>query len=323
MRLIDKFIEKAKLKRKRIVFPEGNDERIIEAAYKAQDEGICNSIILGEKEKISSIAKKLNLWNERVEIIDPKNYEKNSYLVESYMKRRKNISRKVAERLLKRELIFGGMMVATGIADGMVGGAASTTANVIQSSALTIGYEEQISTPSSFFIMELPDEKILFYADCAVNIDPGPQELAEIGISTARSYKKLMGKEPKVAFLSFSTKGSAFHPLVEKVTKALKIAKYKAPNINMDGEFQADTAIIPEVASRKLKSSSSVAGRANVLIFPDLNSGNISYKLTQYLSKASAYGPILQGFSKPVSDLSRGAKVEDIIGVIALTCLKG
>ena len=320
--LIDKFIEQAKHKRKTIVFPEGRDERILTTAWKVQKQGICNSILIGEKSTIYSSGKRLNLEIDEVEIIEPTNYSHFNTLVDSYLESRPNLSRRVVERLLRKELIFGGMLVATGVADGMVAGAINTTAAVIQSASLTVGYQEDISTPSSFFIMSFPNKRVLFYADCAVNIDPTPEQLAEIGISTARSYKKLMNEEPKVAFLSFSTKGSATHALVEKVRKAVEIAKLKAPEILLDGEFQADTALSKEVAAKKLKTLNLVAGNANVLIFPDLNAGNISYKLTQYLAGAHAYGPILQGFSKPVSDLSRGASVEDIIGVTALTCLQ-
>jgi phosphate acetyltransferase len=206
----------------------------------------------------------------------------------------------------------------------MIAGAASTTASVIQSAALTAGYAPGISTPSSFFIMVMPDGKILFYADCAVNIDPDDRQLAEIGVTAAGSYAKIMGQEPRVAFLSFSSKGSASHPLVDKVQKAVAAAKEMAGQsaAGIDGEFQADTALVEAVAKKKIKEPSSVAGQANVLIFPDLNSGNIAYKLTQYLAGASAFGPVLQGFAKPVSDLSRGAKVEDIVGITAVTsCL--
>jgi len=322
MSLIDDFISGAKSKGKTIVFPEGKDERILQSACEAHKCGICKSILLGEKEQTISIAEKLGVGVEDIEIIEPANDSRLSILVNAYAEKRKNVSVKVAERLVKRELVFAGMMVATGLADGMVAGAANATASVIQAAALTVGYEEGISTPSSFFIMALPEGKVLFYADCAVNIEPTPEQLAEIGISTARSYQKLRQEEAKVAFLSFSTQGSASHTLVEKVVKALDIARSKDSSLSLDGEFQADTALSSEVAAKKIKTSSPVAGQANVLIFPDLNAGNISYKLTQYLAGAEAYGPILQGFAKPVSDLSRGAKVKDIIGVTALTCLQ-
>ena len=215
------------------------------------------------------------------------------------------------------------MMVHLGEADGMVAGAINSTANVIRAASLVIGLQEGISTPSSFFLMEIPgfeggEDGNLLFADCAVNIDPSPDELAEIAIATARSAKWLLDWEPRVALLSFSTKGSASHELVDKVIKATNIAKSKEPSLLIDGELQADAALIPSVAKRKVKGGSPVAGRANILIFPDLNAGNIAYKLVQRLAKANAYGPILQGFSRPVSDLSRGATVEDIVGVIGI-----
>jgi len=322
MGLMDGFLQQAKVRKRRIVFPEGKDERILQSACEAQTQGLCNSILVGPNEEVRSLAKKLNAPIEGVEIVDPATFARFGDLVTAYMERRKTVTRGTAERLVKRELVFGGMMVATGMADGMVAGAANTTASVIQAAALTIGYQPGISTPSSFFIMALPDGRTLFYSDCAVNIDPTAEQLAEIAVATARSYRKLMNAEPRVAMLSFSTKGSAAHPFVEKVAKAVEIARAKAPELALDGEFQADTALSPEVAAKKLKAPSSVAGRANVLIFPDLDAGNIAYKLTQYLARADAYGPVLQGFAKPVSDLSRGAKVKDIVGVAALVSLQ-
>ncbi|MCL5674565.1 MAG: phosphate acetyltransferase [Candidatus Omnitrophica bacterium] len=322
MNLIERFLEKAKSLDRRIVFPEGNDERIVEAAAFIEKEKIGHPILLGNKQKIHEHLLKLNLSPDNISIIEPKSSPYFHELTELYAARRKNVSMAIAERLLCRELIFGGMLISANKADCLVAGASNTTANVIQSAALTIGYQDDVSTASSFFIMVLPENKILFYADCAVNIDPDVKQLSEIGITTARSFKKLIGEEPKVAFLSFSTKGSANHPLVDKVTQAVQLAKSKDPTIDLDGEFQADTALVKQVAEKKLKESGSVAGIANILIFPDLNSGNIAYKLTQYLAKAEAYGPVLQGFRCPVSDLSRGAKVKDIVGVSAITSLQ-
>jgi len=320
--LIEQFIEKAKALNKKVVFPEGEDERILESAFQIKKEGIATPILLGEKEKILAASDKLNIDAGALEIIEVKKSPDLSKFASLYQEKRKNVSISVAERLVKRELVFGGMLVSAGKADAMVAGVSHATVSVIQSATLTIGLQEEISTASSFFIMVLPGEKILFYADCGVNIDPNSEQLAEIGICTADNYKKIMNEEPIVAFLSFSTKGSASHPMVEKVVKAVQIAREKKPQILIDGEFQADTALAEKVAAKKLKEPSSVAGKANILIFPDLNAGNISYKLTQYLANAEAYGPILQGFAKPVSDLSRGAKVKDIIGVTAITCLE-
>ncbi len=299
------------------------DERIQRTAERLSREGIAKPVLLGKKKDVLSAVEQRRIDLSGVEIIEPLDSPEMPRLVSLYCANRKGVKTGVAERLLKKDIIFGGMMLTAGMVDVMIAGAASTTASVIQASALTVGYKPGISTPSSFFIMVLPDGRILFYADCAVNIDPDFKQLAEIGVTTANSFTKIMGQQPKVAFLSFSSKGSATHPLVEKVQKAVCAAKEMAEGtVMLDGEFQVDTALVEAVAKKKLKEPSSVAGQANVLIFPDLNSGNIAYKLTQYLAGAGAFGPVLQGFAKPVSDLSRGAKVEDIVGISAITsCL--
>jgi phosphate acetyltransferase len=322
MDLIGSFIDKAKGLNKKIVFPEGMDERVQRSAEKISREGIAKPVLLGKKEDVLSVAAERKIDCSLCEIVEPVSSPELPRLVNLYCENRK-VRTGVAERLLKKDLIFGGMMLKSGMVDVMIAGAVNTTASVIQASALTVGYREGISTPSSFFIMSLPDGKILFYADCAVNIDPDSKQLAEIGITTAGSYAKIMGHQPRVAFLSFSSKGSASHPLVEKVQKAVSEAKEMAKGtVLLDGEFQVDTALVEAVAKKKIKEPSDVAGQANVLIFPDLNSGNIAYKLTQYLAGAGAFGPLLQGFAKPVSDLSRGAKVEDIVGIAAIiSCL--
>ncbi|MCM8818418.1 MAG: phosphate acetyltransferase [Candidatus Omnitrophica bacterium] len=322
MSKIEEFVAEVKNLNKKVVFPEGEDERILMSVSELLKEKIATPVLLGKKERILEMSKKLGINNiEEIEIVEPENSEFFEEFINRYCEKRKNINKSVAEKIVKRPLIFGGLMVDTGKCDSMVAGAANTTANVIQAAALTVGFSEGIKTPSSFFIMVLPNGKVYFYADCAVNICPDENQLAEIGIATAINYKKLMKEIPKVAFLSFSTKGSASHPMVEKVQKAVKIAKEKNSEFDIDGEFQVDTAINEEVAKKKMKEYSSVAGRANVLIFPDLNSGNIAYKITQYLGNAQAYGPVLQGFAKPVSDLSRGAKVKDIIMTTVITCL--
>jgi len=208
----------------------------------------------------------------------------------------------------------------------MVGGIANATASMIQAATLTIGFQPGINTPSSFFVMIIPsfrgEENVpIIFADCAVNIQPDARQLAEIGVASARNTRCLLGIEPRVAFLSFSTKGSANHADADKVIEAVKIAREIEPSCLMDGELQGDAALIPSVAAKKVKESS-VAGRANVLIFPDLDAGNIAYKLVQWLGGARAIGPILQGFAKPVSDLSRGASVDDVVGVTAITSVQ-
>lgn len=321
MSILDSFITKARTLKKSVVFPEIWDNRILEASASISKQSIARPILPGNPEEIQKNISASGISPCDVDIIDTKNPQIIEELSKIYQKQRPNIPGKVAMHLVKKPLVFAGLLVASGKADAMVAGAASTTAEVIQAASLTVGYQQGIKSPSSFFIMEMPDSRIFFYADCAVNISPDSNTLADIAVSTARSYRKMMDSEPLVAFLSFSSKGSASHPDVDKVIKAVEIARSKDPDTAYDGEFQVDTVISESVAQKKLKEPSRVAGRANVLIFPDLDAGNIAYKITQYLAGAKAYGPILQGFAKPVSDLSRGAKPSDIVGVATITCL--
>ncbi|MFC1677726.1 phosphate acetyltransferase [Planctomycetota bacterium] len=324
MSVIDSYIDKIKGKALRVVFPEGRDERLIQAARKLKDDGLAEPVLLGSAEQIAQATAKAGVDIADIEVIAPKQSDKLESYAESYAARRDGINAKIAKRIISKPMFYGGMMVSTGDVDTMVAGAASATATVIQAGTLAVGLAEGINTVSSFFLMVIPDflgekDKRFIYADCAVNIDPTAEELADIALASAKSGAKLLGEEPRVAMISFSTKGSASGPKVSKVVKALEIARGHEPNLAIDGEFQADTAVVPAVAAKKVKTESAVAGKANVLIFPDLDTGNASYKLTQYMAGAKAIGPFLQGFAAPISDLSRGASVDDIVSTTIIT----
>lgn len=328
MSLLEEFVAKAKKDPKIIVFPEGEDERILKAAVGAAKEGITFPVLLGEKDKIASKAKALSLKLDGVKVKDPKIECEEEEYINFYFRLRKSrfFSPRMAKALLRKPLNLGALMVRYGQAAGMVAGAVNLTSSVLKSSMLMIGLGKKIKVPSSFFIMvtrepRVGERGIIVFADAAVNPDPTSEQLADIALTTADSAERLLGWQPRVALLSFSTKKSASHPLVDKVIKAVKLTKECAPHLLIDGDLQADAALIPEVAQKKVKGSE-VAGRANILIFPNLDAANIAYKLVQYLGGAKAYGPILQGFSHPVNDLSRGAKVEDILILTAVTVIQ-
>lgn len=327
MDLIEKFKEQAKKNVQRIVLPEGEDERILSAAVEIAKEKIGQPIILGETEAIKNLAVKINVSLDGVTIINPASSTAIDRYTSAYMNKRKEVTEGMAKGLVRKSLFYGAMMVSTDDADCMVAGASTATATILQVTMLAIGFQQGISTASSFFIMVVPEflgekDKIFVFADCAVNIDPTPKQLADIAIASGLNTKEILGVEPRIAMLSFSTRGSATHPNIDKVVQALNIVKEKVPNLMIDGELQADAALVSKVAEKKIKGKSNVAGKANVLIFPDLEAGNIAYKLTQYLANAKAYGPILQGFAKPVSDLSRGASVKDVVGVASIMAVK-
>jgi len=324
MDIISSFREKARGKNLSVVLPEGRDQRIIQAARRLKDQDIAQPIVLGKSAQIEAAIKKAGVNLDDIKTINPKQSDKLDSYAEKYCHQREGISPAVARRIVVKPLFYAGMMVACGDADTAVGGVASATTILIQAGVLTVGLIPGINTPSSYFLMVIPNflgekDKSFIYADCAVNIDPTAEQLADIALASAVSARKILGQEPRVALLSFSTRGSASGPIVDKVREALKIARARQPDLAIDGEFQADAAIVPRVAAKKVKDETIVAGNANVIIFPDLNSGNIAYKLTQYMADAQAIGPFLQGFAKPITDLSRGASVDDIVATVILT----
>lgn len=328
MSVMSKIWEKAKKIKKVIALPEGSEERTINAALIIKNEGLAEPVLIGKEEVILASAGKLNVNLVDIRIIEPeksRNYE--NYVNGFFeLRKTKGITSETAKEMMKDEIYFATMMVKYGDADGMVSGAIHSTGDLLRPALQIIKTLPGISIVSSSFIMELPDksfgeEGVLLFADCAVNPDPTAEELASIAIATAGTAKSLCGIEPRIAMLSFSTKGSALHELADKVIQATQIAKNKAPDLLIDGELQLDAALIQKIADLKAPGSP-VAGKANVLIFPDLQAGNIGYKLVQRLAKAEAIGPVSQGFAKPVNDLSRGCSVNDIVNVVAITSVQ-
>jgi len=328
MDLLKDFKKRASENKKTIVLPEGTEKRVVKAAASILEEGIADIYLLGREDEIKSIAAEEGVSLDGAMLISPGQSELVEEFTEIFfqLRKHKGISLEEARRQVVDPLYFGTMLVHTDRAVGMVAGSINATGDVLRPAFQIIKTKPGISIVSGAFIMQVPDcilgEKGSFiFADCAVNPNPDEAQLAEIAITSAETAKTLLGVDPIVAMLSFSTKGSACHELVDRVVNAMKIAKKKAPELKLDGELQVDAALVESVAKTKAPDSN-VAGKANVLIFPDLQSGNIGYKLTQRLAKAEAVGPILQGIAKPVNDLSRGCSVEDIVNIVAITSVQ-
>ncbi|MBS1231246.1 MAG: pta 1 [Bacteroidetes bacterium] len=326
MELLDRIKLNAKKHNKRIVLPEGYEERNIKAADIAIAEGLAQIILIGDPEEITSHAAKLGLKNlSKAKIVDPRSHDKKAHYIDMMVELRKSKGMTVEEasRLIEDPLYLGVLMIKNGDADGEVSGADHATGDVLRPAFHYVKTAPGISVVSGAFIMILPEktfgeEGVLIFADGAVHPDPTDKELAEIAIATANTARAIAGFEPKIALLSFSTKGSAKHELVDKVVSATKIAREMAPDLMIDGELQGDAALVEAIGQKKAPGSK-IAGHANILIFPDLNCGNIAYKLVQRLANAEAIGPILQGMAAPINDLSRGCSVSDIVSMIAIT----
>lgn len=327
---METFVEKAKRLAKEnlktIVLAEGEEIRVIKAAATILNEGFAKLILVGNPDRIKEQAEGLDI--SKAEIIDPETSDKFDDFANSFyeMRKAKGMTEEKARETMKNPLYFGVMLVKKGFADGMVAGSINSTANVLRPSLQILKTAPGTKVVSAFFLMVVPNCELgengtFVFGDCGLNEYPTSEQLAEIAVSSAASFKALVGAEPKVAMLSYSTYDSAKSEHVDKVKEATKLAKEIAPELKLDGELQLDAALIPEVGKLKAPQST-VAGEANVLIFPNLDAGNIGYKLVQRLAKAEAYGPLTQGMAKPVNDLSRGCSAEDIVGVVAITCVQ-
>lgn len=326
MKFLEQTIKRAKADVKTIVLPESNDIRTIKAAAMIQEQGVAQVVLVGNEAEIKKLAGDLDI--SQAKIVDPLNSDKFEDYANTFyeLRKSKGVTPEQAREIMKDTVYWAVMMVKKGEADGMVSGAAHSTADTIRPALQIIKTAPGSKLVSAFFVMVVPDceyghNGVFVYGDSGLNQNPNASELAEIAVTSAASFKTLVEAEPKVAMLSFSTYGSGKDPIVDKVIEATKIAKEKAPQLLLDGELQADAALVPSIGKSKAKGSP-IAGEANVLIFPDLNCGNIAYKLTERLAKAEAYGPILQGIAKPVNDLSRGCSAEDIVGVVAITAVQ-
>ena len=328
MSFIENIKQRAKQDIKTIILPEAEDRRVLEAASKVIVQGFAKVILLGNKTQIENDSKENNIDLTGVEIIDiPSSTKKQEYAQKLFeLRQAKGMTLEEASKLIEEPIYYGMMMLKLGEADGLVSGAAHSTSNTLRPALQILKTAPNTKLVSAFFVMCVPnceygEHGTFIYGDSGLVENPNADELSEIAISSSKSFKQLVGAEPKVAMLSYSTYGSAKSELTEKVIEATKLVKEKKPNLLVDGELQVDAAIIPEVSKSKAPGSP-IEGNANVLIFPDLNAGNIGYKLTQRLAKAEAYGPLCQGIAKPVNDLSRGCSADDIVGVVAITAVQ-
>ena len=328
MSFIDELKNRAKQNVKNIILTESEDKRVLKAAQMVKKEGFANIILIGNEEEANKLAKENNIDITDITIINPKTSEKFEEYVNAFyeLRKAKGMTIEKARELLKDNMYFGTMMVKQGDADGLVSGACHSTANTLRPALQILKTAPGTKLVSAFFLMVVPDCKygengIFVFGDSGLVENPTPDELSEIAISSSKSFKQLTCKEPKVAMLSYSTYGSAHSDLTEKVIEGTKLLKEKMPDLICDGELQLDAAIIPEISASKAPGSP-LKGEANTLIFPNLDAGNIGYKLVQRLAKAEAYGPLCQGIAKPVNDLSRGCSSDDIVGVVAITAVQ-
>ena len=328
MSFIEEMKKRAKSDIKTIVLPEANDKRVVEAACRVKKEGFADVVLVGNKEDANKIANENGLDISDINIVEPKHSEYYEEYVKAFyeLRKAKGMTEEKAKELMLDSTHFAMMMVKMNKVDGLVSGAAHSTSDTLRPALQILKTAPNTKLVSAFFVICVPDCKygengVFVFSDCGLNENPDAESLSEIAIASSKSFEQLVGKKSKLAMLSYSTYGSARSELTQKVIDATALVKEKAPEILVDGELQLDAAIIPEVAASKAKGSS-VAGVANTLIFPDLNSGNIGYKLVQRLAKAEAYGPLCQGIAKPVNDLSRGCSTEDIVGVIAITAVQ-